>query len=368
MARMDPKGYEYVWKKEEDLEEINRRIHDGVPLDKLLDRAKDYCGIMFDNLFPYASPAREAKVMEFGSGVGWIMEAMLIKFPSIKITGLDISKNMIAKAQERWQDDRAKFVSYDGLSVPFPDNYFDVIYSVAAIQHIEKHAAFLLLKQLHRVLAPGGHAVLHFLSMRHLRHSVTPYDIECLNHVNNNIKEHWHHYYTFDELYTIFCDVIGVEDFDIRYVNQSYFVHFSKGTGNKLRRNEVAKIIPFEMEIVENKPLDTRIEQLSRDIEEKTLQEESLSKDPLGALLTVYSKRHDLKNIYPGVSLGDYQPLIQWAADVATGKKEDSYAEILMPHSQWYLEQVVKYNENIDLGSRIEQLSRDIEEKTLQEE
>lgn len=95
-------------------------------------------------------------MLELGSGVGWIMEAVLERFPVKEIVGLDISENMIRRAKERFSDPRARFVLYDGLRIPFEDGHFDTVYSAAALQHIEKHIAFLLFEELHRVLAPGG--------------------------------------------------------------------------------------------------------------------------------------------------------------------------------------------------------------------
>lgn len=67
--------------------------------------------------------------------------------------GLDISANIIARAQERFSDPRARFVLYDGFHIPFPDDNFPVLYSVAAMQHIEKHIALLLFDELF-VLSP----------------------------------------------------------------------------------------------------------------------------------------------------------------------------------------------------------------------
>jgi ubiquinone/menaquinone biosynthesis C-methylase UbiE len=244
---MDPKGYAEIWMREEDLDNLNKRIHDGVPMDQLAGRADGYRNLAFEILHPHAKPKEGAKVMEFGSGVGWIMESMLRKYPTIRITGVDISKNMIEKAQERWKDDRAKFVLYNNLKLLFSDDFFDTIYSFATIQHIEKHIAFILFQELFRVLAPKGHAVLHFLSIHLLATtSKMHYTNECWNHINNKTDEHWHHYYSYDELYVLFANLIGVDDLNIRYHDGSYFVHFSKGTGKKAKPLKIIEDNPLE--------------------------------------------------------------------------------------------------------------------------
>ncbi|MBO0728278.1 MAG: methyltransferase domain-containing protein [Acidimicrobiaceae bacterium] len=240
---MDEPGYASTWTKEEDLESLNLRIHDAAPIDQLANRARGYRDLLFGT-FPEASPKEQDTVVEFGSGVGWIMEAMLERFSMREIVGLDISENMITRAQERFQHPRARFVHYDGLHIPFEDGEIQVIYSCAAIQHIEKHVAFMLLRELHRVLAAGGHAVLHLLSVEHIPHGVPTYDQECLNHINN-VPTHWHHYYSFDELFILLSKVIGVRELDIVYKEDlfhSLLVHFGKGTGRLYRRPELPQL------------------------------------------------------------------------------------------------------------------------------
>jgi ubiquinone/menaquinone biosynthesis C-methylase UbiE len=240
---MDAQNYATTWTGEESLESLNLRLHDGVPLDELMNRARAYRTVMFETLYPMAQPSAGARVLEFGSGVGWIMEAMLEKYPVAEIVGLDISANMIKRAQERFSHARAKFTLYDGFRFPFPDDYFQTLYSCAVIQHIEKHIAFLLMQEMYRVLAPGGHAVLHFVSVHYMPHGPLTFEQECWNHINN-INTHWHHYYSYDELFVIFSQMIGVDDLDIRlHISPDFFyVHFSKKTGRKFLRPEVPRL------------------------------------------------------------------------------------------------------------------------------
>jgi ubiquinone/menaquinone biosynthesis C-methylase UbiE len=253
-------GYATTWQVEESLDELNLRIHDGVPLEELANRGRGYRDWLFSS-FPDAQPAQGAKVLELGSGVGWIMEAMLERFDVADVTGLDVSENMIRRAQERFSDPKAKFVLYDGLAMPFPDGEFDTVYSVAAMQHIEKHVAFLLFEELHRILKVGGHALIHLLSVEHIPGATPDYHRECLNHVEN-VPEHWHHYYGFDELLVLFSKVIGVTDFDVAYdpASKSFLVHFSKGTANSFHRPELPGLTFVELIGAESRAASTASE------------------------------------------------------------------------------------------------------------
>ena len=233
---MTKSGYESAWLKEEDLDAFNLRHHDGVPVEHLPGRARGYVETMFGQMYPEAAPKRGDLVAEFGPGVGWIAEAVLDRFSPKELVGLDISQAIATKAHERLPDPRARFTVYDGRTLPFPDGAFDVVYSCATIQHIEKHAAFLLMRELHRVLKPGGHAVLHFMTVHFIPRETIPYEAECLKRVDA-APLHWMHYYSFDELYTWFHDLIKVSDLDIKSSPDrgSFFVHFAGGPGKPFR-------------------------------------------------------------------------------------------------------------------------------------
>lgn len=235
---MPSDGYKQAWVRPSTLDGLNRRIHDGVALEDLAARAADRRDTFFEMLFPYARPAKGARVLELGPGVGWIMQAMLERYPIAEIVGVDVSPVIIERARERWHDDRARYVLYDGLRVPLEDDSFDNVYSVACLQHVEKHHAFLAIKELVRLIKPGGHGTLHLISIHHLPTVTRSYEEECWNHVNN-VDEHWMHYYSFDEIYVLFAHALAVSQLDIKYHRTSFWVHFSKGTKRRFVSDEI---------------------------------------------------------------------------------------------------------------------------------
>jgi len=235
---MDSAAYKNTWVQPSTLDELNTRIHDGVPVEELAERAAERRDLCFEELFPYARPGEAATVLELGPGVGWIMEAMLARYPIGEIVGLDVSPVMIEAAQQRWADPRARYVLYDGLDVPLDDDSFDNIYSVACLQHVEKHHAFLVLQELVRLLKPGGHGTVHLMSIHHLPITGTAYDQECWKHVRNQ-NTHWMHYYSFDELVVLFSYALGVTDLDVKFWGTSFWVHFSKATPDLFHNKDV---------------------------------------------------------------------------------------------------------------------------------
>src|SRR5271163_923489 len=128
-----------TWNRaEETVEEANARIHDGA--DDLEKRASILAETVC-NHFPIDVPPG-ARIMEVGSGTGYIMEGVnsyLVvrgRAPSV-IEGLDIAEHMLAKARRRLGNDPPyAYTHYDGVTIPRPAGVYDLIYSVAALQHV----------------------------------------------------------------------------------------------------------------------------------------------------------------------------------------------------------------------------------------
>jgi len=217
----------------ESLESVENRIHDGVPREALQARAKGYIDT-FSRLFPWSLPEAGGRILEIGSGLGYVMQAAAERFAPASVTGLDVASNMIDKAKQRLardgaQDSRFDFKLYDGVSIPFEDNSFDFVYSVATIQHIPKSYAYNLFFEINRILKPTGFAALHLLSYAllpsHL--SLFPLKEEVLKQIRNEVG-HWHFFYSQQELLYVLSVGVGVGWLACREENGSIWLTFSK--------------------------------------------------------------------------------------------------------------------------------------------
>lgn len=242
----DAERYRAAWTQSSTLDEANARIHGAAQSpEELIERGRRFRDRLISDTYPMAIPAEGSRMMEMGSGVGWIMEAMLEKFPLKEIIGLDISESLIACAQERLKDPRARFVHYDGFTFPFESDYFDNIYSAAVIQHINKDIAFLLFQEIYRTLKPGGHATLHVFSINHTLNRKPDHATQCRRNIAPG-KQHHFYLYSAEELLVLFSDVIGVSDFHITRIGTALYVHFSKGGANKFLKPDFDKAIRFK--------------------------------------------------------------------------------------------------------------------------
>jgi ubiquinone/menaquinone biosynthesis C-methylase UbiE len=72
-------------------------------------------------------PINPKKILDYGSGQGGWIQLLSDKFPEAEITGIDISENGIEVASRLFPGH--KFLLFDGIKAPFPDNSFDLIFS-----------------------------------------------------------------------------------------------------------------------------------------------------------------------------------------------------------------------------------------------
>ena len=90
-----------------------------------------------------------SKILEIGAGAGW--QAIVFSDKGFDIEAIDVQESGYAKTAVF----RVQF--YDGKTIPYPDQHFDVVFSSNGLQHIPHMKVFQA--EIKRVLKPGGIAV-----------------------------------------------------------------------------------------------------------------------------------------------------------------------------------------------------------------
>jgi ubiquinone/menaquinone biosynthesis C-methylase UbiE len=89
------------------------------------------------------------RVLDIGCGNGRYFE--LLKIKNASYVGIDNSKNLIEEAKKKYPE--ADFKVADALDLPFNDNSFDKVYSIAVLHNVpSKELRAQFLKEAHRVL------------------------------------------------------------------------------------------------------------------------------------------------------------------------------------------------------------------------
>ena len=99
--------------------------------------------------------ANDLDILDFGAGIGGSVPHVARYFRGSRLECIDPSERSLAIAKERYPGD-ASYQTFDGKSIPFDDGSFDIAYAMCVFHHIDASEHIGLLRELRRVLKPGG--------------------------------------------------------------------------------------------------------------------------------------------------------------------------------------------------------------------
>lgn len=118
------------------------------------------------------APADGDAILELGPGNAYHVKSLVSLARNLRYTGIDISRTMVAEAglmnRELVSVGIASFQMGDGGSLPFPDHSFDRFMTVNTLYFWADVPQ--MLREIKRVLKPGGSMVLSFGSQRFMQH------------------------------------------------------------------------------------------------------------------------------------------------------------------------------------------------------
>jgi ubiquinone/menaquinone biosynthesis C-methylase UbiE len=113
-----------------------------------------------------AATCPTGSVLEIGGGPGHGAVLLARRASDVRITGADIDPAMVARAADRVAreglEDRVRVEVADVARLPHPDSAFDLVLSSFSMHHWEDPAKAFA--EIHRVLRPGGRAIIYDLS------------------------------------------------------------------------------------------------------------------------------------------------------------------------------------------------------------
>jgi len=94
-------------------------------------------------------------ILDFGCGVGGSTRYFLQHLPNAQLTSTDVSQKSLDIAYSRYPE-AARYKLFDGLSLPFASNTFDVVFTACVFHHIPADEHVRLLSEIRRVLRADG--------------------------------------------------------------------------------------------------------------------------------------------------------------------------------------------------------------------
>jgi len=88
------------------------------------------------------------KVLDVGCGMGFLLYEMSLLVPGLEIHGLDISPYALEHAKEEIRD---RLLLGNATSLPFPDQYFDFVFSITTLHNLHNYDLDKALREMERV-------------------------------------------------------------------------------------------------------------------------------------------------------------------------------------------------------------------------
>ncbi|MEQ4721061.1 class I SAM-dependent methyltransferase [Nonomuraea sp. B19D2] len=110
----------------------------------------------FTRVATAAKPRAGDRILDVGCGTGYLSRILApVVTPTGHVTGVDPSPAMIEYAT-RHASGNCTYVQAEGQDLPFSDGSFDLVISSLAVHHIPADARPAALREMFRVLRPGG--------------------------------------------------------------------------------------------------------------------------------------------------------------------------------------------------------------------
>jgi len=97
-------------------------------------------------------PSGSLSVLDVGCGVGLTDAALGGRFASLQ--GVDVSEGAIEEAATTNPD--VGYAAYDGRTLPFTDDTFDLSFAICVLHHVDRTARADFVREMRRVVRPGG--------------------------------------------------------------------------------------------------------------------------------------------------------------------------------------------------------------------
>ena len=109
---------------------------------------KKYWFNVVDTFIDFYNLNKESSILDIGCAKGFMLYDFINKIPTLKISGIDISKYAIENSVE---EIKPNLVLGDAKKLPFKDNSFDLVISINTIHNLNETDCSKALKEIERV-------------------------------------------------------------------------------------------------------------------------------------------------------------------------------------------------------------------------
>lgn len=114
-------------------------------------------------------PKTANKILDLGAGYGFLEEGLCKAQRNFEVHGIDISKSGIRMLKKRFN---GEFLVASVYEIPYPVNFFDVVFALELLEHIPPKNIFTVLREIKRILKANGILIVSVPLNEGLKHRV----------------------------------------------------------------------------------------------------------------------------------------------------------------------------------------------------
>lgn len=115
-------------------------------------------GELYGHIADFFDEGLEA-LLDIGCGTGLELEAVYRRFPEVRTVGIDLSRDMLEKAREKFAGKRFQGIEADYFVHPFPGGAFDAALSFETLHHFPFEKKGKIYEKLFQTLKKDGYYI-----------------------------------------------------------------------------------------------------------------------------------------------------------------------------------------------------------------
>lgn len=101
----------------------------------------------------------EEEIEIIGCGTGLELKAIYNRFPDVKITGIDLSRDMLRRLKEKYTSKDIRTIEADYFDYPFENEQYDAALSFETLHHFKYEKKQKIYKKLFQAIKHGGYYI-----------------------------------------------------------------------------------------------------------------------------------------------------------------------------------------------------------------
>lgn len=98
-------------------------------------------------------------LLDIGCGTGLELDSLYRRFPQLKVTGIDLSRDMLGQLEGKYRDKGITLIRGDYFQYPLGEELYNAALSFETLHHFPYEKKGAIYKKLFRAIQPGGYYI-----------------------------------------------------------------------------------------------------------------------------------------------------------------------------------------------------------------